>query len=202
MKLMLMLALAVLFICPAANADYPYVGLYAGVIDPETGVEGWGGYDHSQISVQVPTPYSDIEMWIWFLPDPQKGLASVTFKIVYPTSTYVIQGGVTSNPLNQVELGTLSSGMTAAVGYLRCQYDWYWSHHQTLTLKKVTPSGIVSIVPDPGLAIPPWGVIAEICELALYRRYACTVLSDLYLNWYPYAVEDKTWGAIKSLYAK
>ncbi len=200
MKKAFLVAALMLLMAGAVYAGVPYAGLYAGVYDPDTGIEGAGGSDHSACSVQVAAPYSDIEMWIWFLPDPQKGLAAVEFKITYPTTVYVIQGAVTSNPLNQVELGSLGAGITATVGGMQCQYDWYWSHHQTLTLKKTTSSGYCMIVADPGLVTPPFAVIDASCELG-FPAYACTILNNLALNQACIvATQDKSWGAIKSLY--
>src|SRR5512136_228072 len=101
MKKAFVAALFMMFLAGSVYAGFPYVGLYAGVYD-EFGVEGAGGSDHSACQVFVPAPYTDIEMWIWWLPDPQKGLTSVEFKITYPTTTYVIVGTATSNPLNLV----------------------------------------------------------------------------------------------------
>ena len=198
MKRTLLLALAILFVGTAANAGYPYVGLYAGVYNADY-VEGPGGFDHSTGVVSVPAPYTDIEMWIWWVPDPApgKGLASVEFKIVYPTLEYVIQGAVTSNPLILAELGSLPVGIASTVGLLQCQYDWFWSHHQTLTLKKTTPSGTVEIVPDDGLWSPGTILVSD-CNLL---DHVPTKISSLWLNWNPFAVEEKTWGAIKSLYS-
>ena len=175
--LLLFLSAAAVASVPA-YAGYPYVGLYGGVYDLDY-VEGPGGSDHSSCGVFGPAPYTDIEMWIWWLPDPQKGLTSVEFKIVYPTSTYIIQGPVTPNPLILAELGSLPVGIASTVGALQCQYDWFWSHHQTITLKKTTPSGFISIVADPALSVPPFAVLVSDCN---FYNYACTKLGDLALN--------------------
>ena len=199
MRSPLLLALAMLFIGVAANAaGYPLCGLYAGIYDAN-GNEGPGGSDHTRCDVFVSAPYTDIEMWIWWLPDPVKGLAAVEFKIVYPTSTYVIQGAVTSNPLNQVELGSLPTGISATVGS-QCQTSWYYSHHQTLTLKKISGSGVVAIVADPGLSTPPYAILVASCEPG-FPAYETTMTHGLYINGICIdATQDKTWGAIKSLY--
>ena len=198
MKKSLSLAAFLMMIAGSAlGGQYPYVGLYAGIIDPDTGVEGPGGYDHSQCSVSVPMPFTDIEMWIWWLPDPQLGLIACEFKILYPSATYVTQGPVTANPLNTTEIGNLSSGIACTVDP-ECQHDWYWSHHQTLTLKTTAPSGFIQIVPDEFIEFTPIAIAS--CE-AGFPVYICTNLNNLALNRScQIAVEDKSWGAIKSLY--
>ena len=200
MKKALLLALAMLLVGTVANAGYPYVGLYGGVYDADY-VEGPGGYDHTMCQVTVPVAFNDIEMWIWWAPDPTfgKGLASVEFKIVYPSAANIIAGAVTANPLILAELGSLPAGIASTVGSLQCQYDWFWSHHQTITVRKTTAAGMLTIVADPGLAVPPFDVLVSDCN---FFNYACTKLNDgLGLNQTcAIAVEDKSWGAIKSLY--
>lgn len=202
MKKALFVALATLFLGSAVNAGYPYVGLYAGIIDPITGIEGPGGYDHSACSATVSAPYTQIEMWIWWLPDPQLGLTAGEFKIVYPVSTYVSQGAVTCNPSNYglCCCFSLAGGVSFSVGGMNCQYDWYYSHHQTLTILKTAPGALIQIVADPALVTPPFDIIMTTCELG-FPIYACTKLNDLALNQScNVAVQDKSWGAIKSLY--
>ncbi len=200
-KAILAVAFSLLLAAPVVAGQLPYVGLFGGVYDINY-VEGPGGYDHSACSVSVADPYSDIEMWIWWLPDPGegKGWASVEFKIVYPTGIYIIAGAVTSNPLIVAELGSLPVGIASTVGGLQCQYDWFWSHHQTITLKKITPSGYITIVADPALAVPPYAVLVSDCS---FYNHATTILNNLALNQAcAIATQDKTWGSIKSLYSE
>ncbi len=200
MKRTLLLALALLCMSAAANARDPYVYLFAGVIDPHTGVEGPGGYDRTAWFVMVPEPYTEIEMWVWWYPDPVKGLNAVEFSIAYPSRTYVIPGAVTRNPLIVAELGNLPSGIASALGSTGCERDWFWSHHQTLTVTVTTPCGYVAVAPNPNRVVPPLDVVVASCEPG-YPVYACRHLgATLYLNLNPNAIEDKTWGAIKSLY--
>ncbi len=200
MKKAFLIAAFMMFIAATAYGGAPYVGLFAGVYDPDTFIEGAGGMDHSMCEVHTSVVYQDIEMWIWYCADQQLGLTAGEFKIVYPTSTFVIQGAVTSNPANTVELGSLGAGISWTVGGLNCQYEWYWSHHQTLTLKRITASGFVQIVPDPALVTPPFDLISTSCELG-FPIYVDTKLSNLALNQTcQIAVQDKSWGAIKSLY--
>jgi hypothetical protein len=161
-----------------AHAGYPYVGLFGGVYDT-TGVECPGGLDHSACSVYIPEPYTDIEMWIWWLPDPVNGLKGVQFKIQYPTSAYISQGVVTTNPLIVSETGSLPVGIVSEVSQQQCRHDWFWSHHQTVTLKKVTPSGFITIVADPGLSQPPYAILTNDCD---YNSHATTVVAPLGLN--------------------
>jgi hypothetical protein len=201
MKKAFVVAMFMMLMAGVVYAGAPYVGLFAGIWstdDPP--VEGPGGYDHSSCSVQVSDIYTDIEMWIWFLPDAVQGMAADEFMIVYPTSTYIIQGSVTANPLEQVSLGTLSTGMSQSIGQYFCQYDWFWSHHQTITLKKVTPSGYISITADPTISNPDWmgKIIVVGCDLT---KWEVTKINALGLNQAcNVAVQEKSWGSIKSLY--
>jgi hypothetical protein len=198
MKKAFIFAAFMMFIAGAAYAGFPYVGLYAGIIDGDTELEGAGGSDHSACSVFVPA-YTEINMWIWWLPDPSKGLNTVEFKIVFPATSIVGVEGVTPNPLVLAEIGTLGAGIASTVGELQCQYGWYWSHQQMLLVKKTTASTI-TIVMDPLLANPPYDVIIASCELGS-PSYACTKLNNLGVNSSCIvAVQDKSWGAIKSLY--
>jgi hypothetical protein len=207
MKKALLIAAFMMFVAGAAYAAFPYVGLYAGMYDMESGEEGLGGSDHSACSVTVPAIFTDIEMWIWWLPDPVKGLATVEFKMTYPVTTFIGQSTVTSNPALATELGTLGGGIASTFGGLNCQYEWIWTHHQTLTVKRIPPmtnsSGVVTIVADPGLPQPPYTVIVSSCE-PLFPIYECTVLNDLGVNKacdiFAVGVQSKSWGAIKSLY--
>ncbi len=204
MKRTLLLALAILFAATVANASYPYVMVSGGVIDPETGIEGPGGYDHSNSYVFVPAPYVDIEVWIWWSPNPLLGLRTVEFKISYPTSTYVIPLAVTPNPLIVDEIGTIQDGIISTIGIDRCETDWFWSHHQRVTVRKVTSCGYVVIQADPNRTIPPYAVVLGSCEPES-PAYECQRICDgLFgintINYCGDAVNDKTWGAIKSLY--
>ncbi len=207
MKTMLLLAFAILFAGTSAIAGYPYVGLYAGVYDDDY-VEGPGGYDHSACDVTVGEPYTDIEMWIWWVPDPALGMMGGDFGITYPPETRVLRGTVTCNPLNLVLLGCgcgpeIDCGgcWCFSTGNLQCQFDWYWSHHQCLTVRTTAPA-TVQIVASPSLYDPPFAIRAYSCEPG-NPAYACTKIKDLTINqpWLCWiGVKSTSWGAIKSLY--
>jgi hypothetical protein len=208
MKKAMLLAVAVLFLvfAPKAYAFYPYVALYGDTLqsyyddpgDPTTGHFSGGGYTHSQCSVYIPAPYYSIEMWVWFKPDPGKGMAAGEYKITYPSSTYIIQGGVYSNPLNQVELGTLPLGISVSIGAYNCQYDWYWTHWQEIVVKTLT-ARLIQIVGHPANG---GHIYLASCEEG-FPLYDCTVLNHLYLNQAcNIATHDASWGAIKNLYTE
>ena len=188
MAIMAGLPIALLLSCiialaPVASvhAGYPYVGVYGGVIDPDTGVEGPGGTDHSLCSVQTPAPYMDIDAWIWFVPDPAKGLSSVQFRAGYSAPAYIIQGTITSNPLNAVEIGTLEGGIEVQLENANCQYDWYWTHHQVITLKRTAPCGYVYVAADTNLTSEPFDIRLRSCEPGS-PTYTCVTLNELALN--------------------
>jgi len=194
MKKAMLLGLAVLFLTIASNAYalYPYVALFGDTLT------GPGGIEHSKCSVYVPAPYTSVEMYVWFKPDVNKGLAAAEFKITYPATTYVIQGAVTSNPLNQVELGSLGAGISISVGEYFCQHDWYWTHWQELVVKSLT-ARVVQVVGHPGNG---GHIYLASCEPG-FPMYNCTVLNHLYLNQgCSIGTHDSSWGAIKSLYTE
>jgi hypothetical protein len=152
-------------------ASFPYTGLFGDTLG------GLGGACRYLCSVYIPAPYTLIEMWVWFMPDPAKGMVSAEFKINYPSSTYVIPGVVVSNPMNYAEVGSLATGMSVTVGSTNCQYDWYWTHYQEILVNSMTPRTIV-------LAGNPSNgghIYVESCEPG-FPSYDATVLNHLMVN--------------------
>jgi hypothetical protein len=206
MKRALLIAAALMLMALPAYAFAPYAALYGDTLqsyyddpgDPTTGHFSGGGYTHSMCGVYVPAPYYSIEMWVWWLPSAD-GLTAVEFRITYPSSTYIIQGGVYSNSLNQVELGTLSTGISVSIGAANCQYSWYWSHWQEIVVKTLT-ARTITIGPDPGMVPPHTKPVVATCEVG-FPFYDCTVLNNLTLNGdCVVSTHDASWGAIKNLY--
>jgi len=191
-------AVALLFISLIAiprgpvHAFAPYAALFGDTLG------GPGGADRERYWIIPPPPaYTSIEVWVWFLPD-NLGLSAAEFKLTYPPSTYLMQGPVTSNPLNQVELGSLAAGMSVSVGGLNCQHDWYWTHWQEL-VTKVQGEMEVKIVGHPGNG---GHVYVSDCS-AGFPHKDCMILNYFALLWnYPNPTRDATWGAIKTLYGE
>ncbi len=148
---------------PAFAVD-PYVGLFGDTLG------GPGGATHSRTETWANAPWTEIEMWVWWKPDPAKGLTAGEYKIIYPS--FVIPIDLTSNPLNVVEIGWPDYGISFTVGAQHCQYDWYWSHRQNLLVKSTTQYGYVQIVPDPTIPSPPYNILMTSCEPG-FPIYTC-----------------------------
>lgn len=191
MKKALLFVIGALLVAAPAYAGFPYVACFGDFLG------GPSGADHSGYSVYINSAPVDVEMWIWWLPAPGKGLSGIEFSVVYPPQRIMTEGAVTTNPLIASEQGTLTTGMIATVSPTDCQYDWFWSHHQVLTAFSAG-SYCVNLRPNPGRVTPPFDIILTSCEPG-FPTYACTKLCDFWIN-YKDAVKPSTWGSIKSLY--
>ena len=183
MKKAILLTVALLLVAGAANAQY--IGLYVDNERSSWCATGVGFYP--------------VEMWIWCLPGPL-GQICAEFMVTYPVN--VITSTVTWNvPIISVSLGDLSSGLS--VCYVNCLYDWHWPAHQTLYVTDPTATYCtIQKHPDPAVE----DIQFANCEPG-YPTEPTTVLTNLYFNYGPTdaecmgtAVEETSWGAIKSLY--
>lgn len=174
-----------------AQVPHHFVALYGDTVG------GPGGSSHSVCGIDyVPAPYTEIEMWVWWLPDPEWGLRGVDYKLVYPTSTYIIPLALTSNPDITVDLGTPANGIQSAFG--SCWRDWCWSHWQYLFVKKMAPM-TVQIVGNPN----SWGTINVVDCTNGMCSFPATLMNHLSINAPCNPVvgtKDASWGKIKSLY--
>jgi len=178
---------------PGAHAYGPYAMLCGDTLG------GPGGSAHEKYMIVPPPPvYTSIELWVWFHPSYDvPGMSAFEFMIEYPPSTEVIRGPVTSNPLNQGELGKLETGMSVSVGEYYCQHDWYWTHWQEIVLK-VRKEMQFRIVGHPGNG---GHIYVASCDPG-FPFYETVILSHFGIYWTnPNSVERSTWGAIKGLYA-
>ena len=181
MKKAILLSVALLLVAGAANAQY--IGLYVDSDRSAWCATGVGFYP--------------VEMWVWCLPGPQGTICS-EFMVGYPMN--VIQSVVTWNdPIISVALGDLPSGLS--ICYIVCQYDWHWPAHQALYVTDPTQT-LIEILPHPDAGAYQFAN----CEPG-YPLEPATKLTNLYLNYGPAdeecmgtAVEETSWGAIKSLY--
>lgn len=182
MKKVVFLAIALLLVSGAVNAQGHFMGLYTDDTHSYWCATGVGFYP--------------VEMWIMCLPGPL-GVICNEFMICYPVN--VIQSTTTSNTaIISVTLGDLASGMS--VCYLLCQYDWFWCFHQTLYVTDATQT-LVQICAHPDVGVYQ---VAD-CTPG-YPTVPCDLLTNLYLNYESTepecqgtATEDASWGAIKSM---
>ena len=183
MKKVTLLAIALLVIAGAANAQTGFIGLYTDETHSYWCAEGVGFYP--------------VNMWVMCLPGPL-GQICAEFMICYPP--IVIQSTTTWNTaLISVSLGDLASGLS--VCYIVCQYDWNWIAHQLLYVTDSATKAMAVICPHPDVGVYQFSN----CEPG-YPLEPCTVLTNLYLNYAPTEPEcqgtgtqDASWGAIKSM---
>jgi hypothetical protein len=162
--------LSMVVFCGSARAVCEFAALYGDTLG------GPGGVEHSKWDrIWKPAPYV-MEMWIWFRPNCVRGMSGAEFMIDYPSPDLIEQGAVTSNPLNQVEVGTLEGGMSVSVS--DCQYDWFWTHHQELIVKTDMP-GWIRLAGDP---VNGSQVYIASCEDGS-PKYDAPILNDLYINY-------------------
>lgn len=191
MKKALLIAAGIMLLALPAYAYAPYLALFGDTLG------GPGGAEHSICGINyIPAPYTSIEMWVWVLPDAN-GMSACEFKVTYPTTTYVIQGAVTSNPITQVELGSLGAGISISVGEYFCQHSWYWTHWQEIVVKNVTTAREMALVGHPGNG---GHIYVADCTPGFPFKDA-VVLNNLRINnTCLVGTHDASWGAIKSLY--
>jgi len=192
MKKALLIAFAVLVMAGSIGAstyDRAYIGIYASTTiyeDDTTYVD-----DHSVCSIMSPYLGEEFEVWIWVLPST-RGVQAVGFMLGYPAN--VNMGFIKENPAIVISSGFLNTGIIST--YLDCQYDWVWTHHQTISLKKNLTPRFFSILPHPQTGTVDAARCDEDYTLeTLYR------LNYLYfLSGCAYGTKEASWGAIKSLF--
>jgi len=178
MKKALLIGLAMLFVASAVNAgEFSYIGLFSDDA-------------HSLCSVMSPGGFFPFRMYVWILPGVN-GMQAAEWMIAYPAN--VIGSTVTQNPAITVALGSLNAGISVAFG--ECNTQWVWTHYQDCYLTSLDAT-IIEIVPHP----TAFAYQVATCELG-YPIEPAIRLTHLYMN-QPcvYAVEDATWGSIKSLF--
>jgi hypothetical protein len=183
-------------LCGAAHAGYPYVGIYADTLG------GPGGATHSRTETWALHQFDEIELWVWWLPDPSLGLRAGEYAITRPS---VLLGPAewTTNPSTILTLGDPTSGLSFTLGN-NCQYDWFWSDRMTFFVRSTTETGYVQLIPDPTLMSPPYSVVLVSCEPDL-PKYACTQMTTYvginYFRCYPLPLNGATPQAFTELAA-
>jgi hypothetical protein len=138
------------------------------------------------------TPSYTVDVWFWARPGIA-GFLGATFDIIYPGVE--LQGDRVYHP-DMLILPTKCKPPCPGFSkiYVDCKSDWVWLFHQTILVASSEP---MTITIQPFLA-QFTDVIAYDCD---NNTYPAVVLSQGYLNdCGPLPVEQRTWGAIKSLY--
>jgi hypothetical protein len=183
MKKIILIISALLLMSGVAAAQNPQVGFMGLFIDEI----------HSVCEVNNPGGFYPFTLWIWCMPSIN-GQICAEFMIIYPPN--VISSTVTQNDaIISVTLGDLGNGMS--VCYTGCQWGWNWPFRQAMYLTDTAPSWI-GIGPHPDID-PPIYQFAN-CDPG-YPTEDINIMNQLALN-QPcvVAVEETSWGAIKSLY--
>jgi len=180
MKKAMLLAAAILLFAGSVSAG-GYIGIYA---------DG----AHSVRTI-CPAQYGQFPVWIWCLPS-NYGLQAAEFAVSFPAT--VVTLATVKNPGITVELGSLAAGVSVAFGEGSCNLDWVWVYQLTCMSLATVPAQI-RIIPHPGTLPAPTYQFAN-C-LPGYPIEPCKNLTPLYLcSDGPLGVQDKNWGAIKSLF--
>jgi hypothetical protein len=173
---------ATLFVL-ASYSNAQAANLYSMKLCPDLG--------HSQWLVVFHPPSTEFDVWVWWLPDPTRGMAGGAYRINLPLN--VVKESVTSNPLIAVESGTPTSGSAFSISDSDCQYDWFWSHRQTCLLINSTPA-YIQVWPSPSGTVD-----AMSCEPG-HPRYEAT-FAYMWVN-AGTATQKTSWGAIKSIFGQ
>ncbi len=179
MKRMLTLLVALLAFSSAASTDIrPSVGLFS-------------DYSHSECSVFA-NLFTPFDAWLWWTPGPG-GIMGVECAIECPSNVVLVSK--TYHPELQSQLVDCCEGLECSCFYSTCHTDWVYVFRLTFLLLD-NASSVIDIVPYP----PSGGINAATCEPG-YPIVPATLMSGLYINaWCFVAVEESTWGAVKSLY--
>ena len=164
-----------------AFAGYPYVGLYGDTLG------GSGGATRSRTQTWALEPFDWIEIWVWWLPDPSKGMTGGEYMITSPS--FLLLADWIQNPsTTALTLGDPYNGLAFTFTGNNCQYDWYWSDRLLFLARSTTQYGDVQILPDPAVSNPPNSIIMTSCE-PNFPIYPCMPMNDRvgvnYIRCYP-----------------
>ena len=187
MKKALLLVVAMLFVAGVASAhDYtpgpvPLVGLY---VDEA----------HSNHCPTIPAPYTQVDIYVFFLPSVNGANAS-ELKLRLE-GTYLALGEVLNSSIVTLNMGQLLvDGESFSYGGV-CLNDWHWPTKQpVLVMDTATPGGAFV---EPKQQTNFYGT--SNCQ---YVSEAATICAEIYWNQACeeiVATEDATWGSIKSMF--
>ncbi len=172
-----------------ANAPIGYIGLFTDELHDVWCVQG--------------EPYYWIEVWVCCLPSYQ-GQICAEFALSFPSNVLLstVEG-------NYAILAVTLPGCIHCEGnicklsccYMQCQYDWHWIIRRGMFVADQTPS-YCEIVPHPDIGTYQFANCLE-----GYPSEPCIKYTNFYINYNPSdpecsgtSMQEKSWGAIKSLY--
>jgi len=185
MKKALLIAAAILFVASALNAN-AYIGI-------------WNDIGHQVCSVAATTPYSTFSGYLMAYP-PEIGMKSVECSVQIPTTVYKI-GEVANPDINLTMIHANGLGYGGTWNFATCHNDWTYVYQWTFLIYNVPP-GPVPVV-DVITIGPHYGAVPVAANMAtcLVTKIQPTLLTHLYINQpCEYAVEEASWGAIKSMF--
>jgi len=177
-RVLLVVAFLILFVIAGdacALSPKPYVGLFA---DANHSIPCNGGS-------------SSFNLYVWWLPSANGSLGT-TYNLVLPSNVTIVSWTQSSEVAILVGCDCGISGGFCAV-FAECQTDWVWSQRMACNVLDEEPSAI-EIVPCVG------GSSLTVAN-CYYSVEPVTIMNKFCINQEPIvAVEEVTWGAIKSLY--
>ncbi len=189
MKRYLIVFLAVLLISTAASAQTNgYIGLFA----DETHTSWCAS------AATVPGPFT---MYIFCLPRTD-GTFCAEFQLLMPEDPTLILGTATPQDGYSVIMGALVDGVSFC--FLDCQNDWIWIY-SCLMYDTGGNQNSIGIGPHPQSG----DILFNSCTPPQFDIYSAVVFNNLYVNYVDgvdpecdeTATAERSWGAIKSLYA-
>ena len=157
---------------------------------------------HTRCSASGTGLLYSVEMWVWAKPDPYRGMIRAEFEINYPDNVLLVGSETWNDPILFHYIGNIS-GEEILVIFNSCQWDWTWIAHKLLWVTNdiQTRCQVVEQSSD--------------SSIRCVRMFDCTpsrpdycvgAYPSLWLNQHwdscedPIAIEESSWGAIKSLY--
>jgi hypothetical protein len=186
-KLILFLAVTILFSAAVEAQTDGYVGLFADTLNSSWCISG--------------TPTYVVTMYIMCLPSIN-GMYAVEFRLIYPEGGFLIPAAVTINPNYNVYTGDVTTGIQISLA--DCFTDWMWAAQQTLIVTGAT-QGEITVVEHPGSG----GIHMVDCGYDR-ERYVAKAFTKLYINYQDGVdpecdqtpVSGSTWSKIKTMYTE
>jgi hypothetical protein len=154
----------------------PYVGLFA----------------DANHSITCYTGSSSFDLYVWWLPS-SNGSMGTGYDLVLPANVTI--ASVTTSPAvaNLIGCYCMDLGGFCAV-FANCQADWVWSQRIRCNVLDEDPSAI-EIIPCEGESS------LSVANCVDYSAEPVTSMNKFCVNQEPIiAIDESTWGAIKSLY--
>jgi hypothetical protein len=146
---------------------------------------------HSSWCVTFSGEFQALEVWVWCLPGVN-GVICANFDLHYPSNIIV-----STSYINEDIFSPSLSNTECLPGYCykECQYDWHWIYRTVFYITDYEPS-YIEIIDHPVCGY----YHLNNCEEG-HPEETCKILTNLYINsCEPYAVQESSWGVIKSLF--